>query len=80
MKSATSATKTLALLRPPTILATKTLSPSLRTQLKSRTNLKTIVSPTPGPQVLAALTVTVIAMIVPQEKEKLTTRVASPAH
>ena len=55
MTRTTSATTTLALLRPLTVLVATTFSPSLTPQLRPSASLKTIVSPTPGPQGLAPL-------------------------
>ena len=67
--STTSATITLAPQRPPTVLVTTELSPSLTPQLKPIVGLKTIVSLTPGPQGLVLLTVPVIATLATKFKQ-----------
>ena len=79
MKSTTSATTTLAPLRPPTVLVSTAFSPSLKPQLKPSANLKTIVSPTLGPQGLSPLIVPAITTQEPQGQAKLI-NLASPAH
>ena len=79
MEITNSINTTLAPPQPKMILIATGLSPSLTTQLKPSAGLKTIVSLKPVPQWLAPLTMPVIAMLVPQGQENLTT-LGSPAH
>ena len=79
MTRTASATTTILPLRPPTVLVATLLSPSLTPQLKPSANLKTTLSPAPGLQGSAPLTVPVIATLEPQGQSKLT-KLASPAH
>ena len=80
MTRTTSATTTLALLRPLTVLVATTFSPSLTPQLRPSANLKKTFSPTPGPQGLAPLTTPVITRPAPQGQANLTKLSTSPSH
>ena len=76
----TSTTATLVLLKPLIVLATTTLCPFLKPQIRHSANPKTIVSPKTGTQALVPLTIPENATSAPQGQANLSKLVESPAN